>query len=254
MLYSVTVAAVYESCELEKVRNIFYMLTHQIPPGCSLLGRTRPSRAARLAASGRMLAQRHRTHTCTHDTGDPRAYYMSKNARARARCTFTAVVHAPALVAAAPAASRPAMARSTAASRRLSHRPLAAPSPPRQTRRRERGPTAAAAAAAATAAAELLGSAPTMAAAADQPPVRIERRLLQPPRPAPAWPNAGREHRAGRRARRVGGVPTSAAGGARAQMPWRRILDTSSSLEIDGPAHARAVRGVEVKGSEDNEA
>ena len=62
-------------------------------------------------------------------------------------------------------------------------------------------------------------SAPTMAAAADQPPVRIERRLLQPPRPAPAWPNAGREHRAGRRARRVGGVPTSAAGGARAQMP-----------------------------------
>ena len=192
MLYSVTVAAVYESCELEKVRNIFYMLTHQIPPGCSLLGRTRPSRAARLAASGRMLAQRHRTHTCTHDTGDPRAYYMSKNARARARCTFTAVVHAPALVAAAPAASRPAMARSTAASRRLSHRPLAAPSPPRQTRRRERGPTAAAAAAAATAAAELLGSAPTMAAAADQAPVRIERRLLQPPRPAPECEPHGR--------------------------------------------------------------
>jgi hypothetical protein len=115
-----------------------------------------------------------------------------------------------------------------------------------------RGPTAAAAAAAATAAAELLGSAPTMAAAADRPPVRIERRLLQPPRPAPAWPNAGREHRAGRRARRVGGVPTSAAGGARAQMPWRMIRDTSSSLEIDGPAHARAVRGVEVMGSEDN--
>jgi hypothetical protein len=137
---------------------------------------------------------------------------------------------------------------------RLSHRPLAAPSPPRQTRRRERGPTAAAAAAAATAAAELLGSAPTMAAAADQAPVRIERRLLQPPRPAPAWPNAGREHRAGRRARRVGGVPKSAAGGARAQMPWRMVRDTSPSREIDGSAHARAVRGVEVKGSEDNEA
>ena len=117
-----------------------------------------------------------------------------------------------------------------------------------------RGPTAAAAAAAATAAAELLGSAPTMAAAADQPPVRIERRLLQPPRPAPAWPNAGREHRAGRRARRVGGVPKSAAGGARAQMPWRMVRDTSPSREIDGSAHARAVRGVEVKGSEDNEA
>ena len=125
------------------------------------------------------------------------------------------------------------------------------PSPPSQTRRRER-PHSCRRAAAATAAAELLGSAPTMAAAADQPPVRIERRLLQPPRPAPAWPNAGREHRAGRRARRVGGVPTSAAGGARAHMPWRRILDTSSSLEIDGPAHARAVRGVEVMGSEDN--
>ena len=206
---------------------------------------------AHLVASGRMPAAAHtHMHTRRH-AGDPRAYYMSKNERARARCSFMAVAHVPALVAAAPAASRPAVARSTAASA-LSHRPDRSPSPPRQTRRRERGPTAAAAAAAATAAAELLGSAPTMAAAADQPPVRIERRLLQPPRPAPAWPNAGREHRAGRRARRVGGVPTSAAGGARAHMPWRRILDTSSSLEIDGPAHARAVRGVEVMGSEDN--
>jgi hypothetical protein len=229
MLYSVTAAAVYESCELEKVRNIFYMLTHQIPPGCSLLGRTRPSRAARLAASGRMLAQRHRTHTCTHDTGDPRAYYMSKNARARARCTFTAVVHAPALVAAAPAASRPAMARSTAASRRLSHRPLAAPSPPRQTRRRERGPTAAAAAAAATAAAELLGSAPTMAAAADQAPVRIERRLLQPPRPAPAGDRmAERRPRAPSGAAREAGWRRAKVGGW-----WRSRADAVE----DGPGH-----------------
>ena len=105
--------------------------------------------------------------------------------------------------------------------------------------------------AAAAAAAELLGSAPVMLVAADQA-VRIERRLVQPPRPAPVWPNAGREHRAGRRARRVGGVPTSATGGAGAWMPWRMVRDTSSSREIDGPAHARAVRGVEVMGSEDN--
>jgi hypothetical protein len=43
---------------------------------------------------------------------------MCKKARARARCTFMAVAHAPALVGAAPAASRPPVARSTAASRR----------------------------------------------------------------------------------------------------------------------------------------
>ena len=103
------------------------MHTHQTPPGCSLLGRTRPRR--RPSGGFRPHAG---THTCTHDTGDPRAYYMSKKARARARCTFTAVSHAPTLVAAAPAASRPAVARSTAASRRPadSHRPLAVAAAP----------------------------------------------------------------------------------------------------------------------------
>ena len=82
------------------------------------------------------------------------------------------------------------------------------------------------AAAAAAAAAELLGSAPTMAAAADKEHVRLEREtpISAPPgsresrgrplRPATAWPNAGRGHRAGRCARRIGGVPTSATGGA----------------------------------------
>ena len=90
---------------------------------------------AHLVASGRMPAAAHtHMHTRRH-AGDPRAYYMSKNERARARCSFMAVAHVPALVAAAPTASRPAVARSTAASA-LSHRPLAvaaAPdSPPRE--------------------------------------------------------------------------------------------------------------------------
>ena len=88
---------------------------------------------AHLVASGRMPAHTH-MHTRRH-AGDPRAYYMSKNERARARCSFMAVAHVPALVAAAPAASRPAVARSTAASA-LSHRPLAVAaepdSPPRE--------------------------------------------------------------------------------------------------------------------------
>jgi hypothetical protein len=112
---------------LRKSKLYLYMLTHQTPPGCSLLGRTRPRR--RPSGGFRPHAG---THTCTHDTGDPRAYYMSKHTRARARCTFMVVAHAPALASAAPAASRPAVARSAAAS----HRPLAvaaAPlSPPRE--------------------------------------------------------------------------------------------------------------------------
>ena len=90
---------------------------------------------AHLVASGRMPAAAHtHMHTRRH-AGDPRAYYMSKNERARARCSFMAVAHVPALVAAAPTASRPAVARSTAASA-LSHRPLAVAaepdSPPRE--------------------------------------------------------------------------------------------------------------------------
>ena len=79
------------------------------------------------------------------------------------------------------------------------------------------------------------------------------RRLYTRPTPLPAataWPDADREHRAGRRARRLGGALTSTAGGARAQMPRRMIRHASPSREIDDLAHARAVRGVEVMGSE----
>jgi len=224
------------------------MHTHQIPPGCSLLGRT----GLRRRSSG--CFRPHAgcgTHTHAHTTTRRRpARLLHEQKRA---CTSALLLHGR-RACAGPCCS--SADRLTPSRGPLDGR-LCTLAPTARRRRRARlaaarGPTAAAAAAAATAAAELLGSAPTMAAAADQPPVRIERRLLQPPRPAPAWPNAGREHRAGRRARRVGGVPTSAAGGARAQMPWRMIRDTSSSREIDGPAHARAVRGVEVMGSEDN--
>jgi hypothetical protein len=228
------------------------MHTHQIPPGCSLLGRTglrrRPSGCFRPHAG---CGTRH-THTQHAHTTTRRRPARLLHEQKRA-CTSALLLHGR-RACAGPCCS--SAGRLTPSRGPLDGR-LCTLAPTARRRRRARlaaarGPTAAAAAAAATAAAELLGSAPTMAAAADQAPVRIERRLLQPPRPAPAWPNAGREHRAGRRARRVGGVPTSAAGGARAQMPWRMIRDTSSSLEIDGPAHARAVRGVEVMGSEDN--
>ena len=73
------------------------------------------------------------------------------------------------------------------------------------------------------------------------------------PTPLPvsaAVADAGREQRAGRRARRVGGMPTSAAGGARAQMPWRMVRDASPSSRTDNPVHAWAVRGAEVTGSQ----
>ena len=224
------------------------MHTHQIPPGCSLLGRT----GLRRRSSG--CFRPHAgcgTHTHAHTTTRRRpARLLHEQKRA---CTSALLLHGR-RACAGPCCS--SADRLTPSRGPLDGR-LCTLAPTARRRRRARlaaarGPTAAAAAAAATAAAELLGSAPTMAAAADQPPVRIERRLLQPPRPAPAWPNAGREHRAGRRARRVGGVPTSATGGAGAWMPWRMVRDTSSSREIDGPAHARAVRGVEVMGSEDN--
>jgi len=102
------------------------------------------------------------------------------------------------------------------------------------------------AAAAAAAAAELLGSAPTMAAAADKEPVRVERET-----PIAARPGS-RGHRAGRCARRVGGVPTSATGGApvkadcvgqRAPGQVEERLDvglTSALTHLDSTASTRA--------------
>jgi hypothetical protein len=107
------------------------MHTHQIPPGCSLLGRTRPRRRP----SGGFKPHAGTHTTCTHDTGDPCAYYMSKYARARARCTCTAAAHTPASSAAGPATTCPPAARSTAASRCVAP-PLAVAavplSPPRE--------------------------------------------------------------------------------------------------------------------------
>ena len=180
---------------------------------------------------------------------------MSTCARTRARYTCTAAAHTLDSSAVCPATSCSAAARSTAASRRVGPPPLA-PSPGRRRAAlaAARGSTAAAAAAAA---AELLGSTPTMAAAADKEPVRVERETpMTAPPPAPgegvgrSVVDVGREQRAGRRARRVGGVPTSAADGTRAQKPWRMVRDDSPSSRTDHPAHAWAVRGLDVTGSE----
>ena len=136
---------------------MFDMHTHQIPPGCGLLGRTGPRR--RPSGGFRPHA---RQHTCTHNTGDPRAHYTSKYARTRARCTCPAAAHALASSAAGPATSCPPAARSTAASRRVAP-PFAVATGTALAAARGRM-----AAAAAAAAAELLGSAPTMAAAAER--------------------------------------------------------------------------------------
>ena len=121
---------------LRKSNYMFDMHTHQIPPGCGLLGRTGPRR--RPSGGFRPHA---RQHTCTHNTGDPRAYYTSKYARTRARCTCPAAAHALASSAAGPATSCPPAARSTAASRRVApavrrrHRAPAPLSPPREAAR-----------------------------------------------------------------------------------------------------------------------
>jgi hypothetical protein len=185
-----------------------------------------------------------------------RLHYMSTCARTRARYTCTAAAHTLDSSAVGPATSCSAAARSTAASRRAASGRRRSPSPGRgrAALAAARGSTAAAAAAAA---AELLGSSPTMAAAADKEPVRVERETpMTAPPPAPgegvgrSVVDVGREQRAGRRARRVGGVPTSAADGTRAQKPWRMVRDDSPSSRTDHPAHAWAVRGLDVTGSE----
>ena len=84
-------------------------------------------------------------------------------------------------------------------------------------RRRRRAALAAArgstAAAAAAAAAELLGSTPTMAAAADKEPVRVERETPIPPHPAPGVGRSGQWQ--------TPGGPRAASGAAR-DARWRR--------------------------------
>ena len=133
-----------------------------------------------------------------------RAPYMSKYGRTRPRCTCTAAAHAPANSAAGTAASHPAADRSMAAWGRIA-------------------PQLAVAAAPLSSPSEAPSSPPQL----PQPPSCLALRLpCSPPphrhlresnprlytRPAPlpaatAWPDAGRERRAGRRARRVGGGP-----------------------------------------------
>ena len=185
------------------------MHTHQIPPGCSLHDAT-PAPVWRLPAA---WACRH-THATSHDTHSHiacmhtrhrrpvRAYYMSKKARARARCTC-----------AGPRCS--SSGRLTSSCGPLDGR-LAPTLAPTARRRRHaalsaaRGPMAAAAAAAA---AELLGSAPTMAAAADKEPVRVERETPIPPHPAPGVGRSGQWQTPGR--------PRAASGAAR-DARWRR--------------------------------
>ena len=201
------------------------MHTHQIPPGCSLLGRTglrrRPSGCFRPHAGCG-------THTHAHTTTRRRpARLLHEQKRA---CTSALLLHGR-RACAGPCCS--SADRLTPSRGPLDGR-LCTLAPTARRRRRARlaaarGPTAAAAAAAATAAAELLGSAPTMAAAADQPPVRIERRLLQPPRPAPAGDRmAERRPRAPSGAAREAGWRRAKVGGW-----WRSRADAVE----DGPGH-----------------
>ena len=183
-----------------------------------------------------------------------RLHYMSTCARTRARYTCTAATHTPDSSAVCPATSCSAAARSTAASRRVGPPPLAvARSPPRRSRRRERlhcccrcrrcrGTTRLYAY---HGRCRRQGTCESRTGDSDDRPT---------PAPGPgvgrSVVDVGREQRAGRRARRVGGVPTSAADGTRAQKPWRMVRDDSPSSRTDHPAHAWAVRGLDVTGSE----
>ena len=211
---------------------------------------------AHLAASGCMPA--HDTHMHTRHRRSARLHYMSTCARTRARYTYATPARPPHIRRTPLPSAQPPHAQLQPARRprRAASGRRRSPSPGRRRAAlaAARGSTAAAAAAAA---AELLGSSPTMAAAADKEPVRVERETpMTAPPPAPgegvgrSVVDVGREQRAGRRARRVGGVPTSAADGTRAQKPWRMVRDDSPSSRTDHPAHAWAVRGLDVTGSE----
>ena len=74
---------------LRKIKVIFFMCTrikYRRDAACSA---ARSRVGAHLVASGRMPADTH-IHT---QHRDPRAYYMSKYASTRARCTYTAAAH-----------------------------------------------------------------------------------------------------------------------------------------------------------------
>ena len=151
------------------------MHTHQILPGCSLLGRTWPRR--RPSGGFQPHAGTH-THMHTRHWRPVRLLHEQIRTRTRAlhlhgRRTYASLLcsrpshHMPTC---SPLDGRVALRR--AAARRRRRAALAA----------ARGSTAAAAAAAA---AEVLGSTPTMAAAADKEPVRVERETPIPPTPLP---------------------------------------------------------------------
>ena len=195
----------------------------------------------------RLPAACRHTHMHTRHRRSARLHYMSTCARTRARYTCTAAAHTPDSSAVCPATSCSAAARSTAASRRVGPPPLAvARSRPRRSRRRERlhcccrcrrcrGTTRLFAY---HGRCRRQGTCESRTGDSDSRPTPLPL--------SAAVADAGREQRAGRRAKRVGGMPTSAAGGARAQMPWRMVQDASPSSRTDNPVHAWAVRGLDV--------
>ena len=181
---------------------------------------------------------------------------MSTCARTRARYTCTGAAHTLDSSAVCPATSCSAAARSTAASRRVGPPPLA-PSPGRRRAvlAAARGSTACCRCRRCRGTTRLYayhgrcrrqGTCESRTGDSDDRPTPRSRS----PGVGRSVVDVGREQRAGRRARRVGGVPTSAADGTRAQKPWRMVRDDSPSSRTDHPAHAWAVRGLDVTGSE----
>ena len=164
------------------------MRTHQIPPGCSLHEAT----SAPVWRLPCRHTHRHDTHIArmhtAHDTGDLCAPIVHEQKSAR---TSALHLHGRRTCAGSCCSGS---GRLTSSCGPLDGR-LAPTLAPTARRRRHaalsaaRGPMAAAAAAAA---AELLGSAPTMAAAADKEHVRVERETpITAPPPAPG-PSVGR--------------------------------------------------------------
>jgi hypothetical protein len=208
----------------------FYMLTHQTPPGCSA---TQGHVGARLAASGRLHAgTRHRTawHT-THDRCTRHTSHESRHAPAiRVPCllheqtharTSTLHLHGRRACAGPRFSSSGCLTPSCGPldGRLAPTRTDRSPSPPRRSRRCER-PHGCCRCRRCRRVARLCayhgrcrqqGTCESRTGDSDSRPTPLPV--------SAAVADAGREQRAGRRARRVGGVPTSAAGGARAQKP-----------------------------------